>query len=95
MVTITQTWCENAGLNKMVWNGIVPEYWITLHSEPETDRAFDYRLGIEFFEEIDGERPFVQLVTPRTKTPLKGVSTPEDFQQAYRLISGREMPGVE
>ena len=97
---ITEEWCEAIGLRKVIWNGLMPEYWISLYSDEELKKAkegeqdywaFQYRIGVRFNEYPDFAAK-VCLFTSHTITELKGVREPHDLRNIYRLIAGREMP---
>ncbi len=90
---ITEEWCQTVGLNKMTWNpkmnGGTPEYWVTTwQGKRDAYREWDSRLAIRFRWE-PGEDFRVMLTAPNTGVWLHGVTTVEQFQQVYELITGK------
>jgi hypothetical protein len=76
----------NLGFEEFAWNGgLIMEYWLSLF--PDTEKEWDYRLGIRFNEFRD--KPFiVWLFTGSAMTQLRHIDTVEKVSQLYELVAG-------
>lgn len=91
--TITEKWCEVTGLNRIVWNPHLeqpcPEYWLEIGNDSKFDPP-EHRIGIRFNEHPS--TPFrVWLFTGSAMVWLRGATTAQDFYEAHRLITGKEV----
>ena len=91
--TITKKWCLATGLNSTVWNPHLEqscqEYWLEIGDDNQINPP-ERRIGIRFNEHPS--TPFrVWLFTGSAMVWLRGVVTAQDFYEAHRLITGKEI----
>lgn len=96
-MTITEQTLEALGFNKVIWNGVMPDYWKSFY--PETGDYYKdscCRLDIHFkeFRCEPPDKPHI-YVCAFGMTEVKGVRTIEELQQLYRLLTGQELKAVK
>lgn len=80
------------GFRKFAWNEAQHEYWVSLNKGGTTSAQWERRLSV-CFKWAGYADVFVRVVVDRSQVELRGAETIADLRVAYRLWSGREMPG--
>jgi len=91
---ITESKLEALGFHRIVWNRIIPEYWLPL-LEPTGDQVVDMncRLAVKFNELRSEPGPRVWLIV-HSMILLPHIKQVSQLLRLYELLTGQALAGV-
>ena len=81
---------EQLGLNKIIYNGIIPEYFIPLSEKYDPEIYCDYKIAIRFGE-WKNEDFRVWLFSAGSMTFCKDIRTFNQIKQLYFMLKGKQI----